>query len=457
MLRVNGRQGRAGRPWRSACATRRPSASRSPSGVNEGDHPAGRRRAGDHAGHAACKLRDAGDRRSAAAEAAVMFISDFAIKRPVITIVTMLALVVFGIFALTQLEDRRVPGRAAPGRRRLDAVSGRVARQRRARGDRADRGRRSPASAASTRSTSNSLDGFGVDHRRSSSSRRTCRRRRRRSATRSPRSATTCRRRWRSRSSRGSIRPTCRSCRWRCRRQTLTGPELTRLADPDITRRLRGIPGVARGEGGRRHRARADRRAPAARAAGAGVSVAQVVQALQAQNLAAPVGRLNGELDERTIRLRGRLEKPADFAQLRSRSRNGRVVRLGDVADVTTAPRSRAPRRSTTARKRSASTSRSRRATARPRSPTTIREKVERDPDDAAAGRRRCASCATPARASTHSVAQRRGGAGRGRGAHGARRVPVPELVALDGHHRPGAAGVGAGVVRRGAGRSASR
>ena len=30
-----------------------------------------------------------------------------------------------------------------------------------------------------------------------------------------------------------------------------------------------------------------------------------------------------------------------------------------------------------------------------------------------------------------------------------ARRVPVPQLLALDGHHRPGAAGVGAGVVRR--------
>ena len=30
------------------------------------------------------------------------------------------------------------------------------------------------------------------------------------------------------------------------------GPELTLLADPGITRQLRGIPGVARGAGGRR-------------------------------------------------------------------------------------------------------------------------------------------------------------------------------------------------------------
>ena len=45
--------------------------------------------------------------------------------------------------------------------------------------------------------------------------------------------------------------------------------------------------------------------------------------------------------------------------------------------------------------------------------------------------------------------AQRRGGADRGRAAHRARRLPVPELVALDGHHRSRAAGVGARVVRR--------
>ena len=49
------------------------------------------------------------------------------------------------------------------------------------------------------------------------------------------------------------------------------------------------------------------------------------------------------------------------------------------------------------------------------------------------------------------SVAERPGGAGRRRGAHGPGGVPVPELLALDRHHRPGAAGVGARLVRRGA------
>ena len=40
-----------------------------------------------------------------------MFISDFAIKRPMITVVTMVALVVFGLFALMNLEVVRA---AAP-------------------------------------------------------------------------------------------------------------------------------------------------------------------------------------------------------------------------------------------------------------------------------------------------------------------------------------------------------
>ena len=69
----------------------------------------------------------------------------------------------------------------------------------------------------------------------------------------------------------------------------------------------------------------------------AGVSVAQVVQALQPQNLAAPVGRVNGTLDERAIRLSGRLENAAGVRQPRRRrsqrpahsARPGRHVRDG--------------------------------------------------------------------------------------------------------------------------------
>jgi HAE1 family hydrophobic/amphiphilic exporter-1 len=115
---------------------------------------------------------------------------------------------------------------------------------------------------------------------------------------------------------------------------TLTGAELTRLADPALTRALRGVKGVAEVTvvGGIERELTVELRPGALQAAG--VSVAEVVQAVQVQNLAAPVGRVNGEFDERTIRLKGRLAGPDDFARLIVADRGGRLIRLGDVADV---------------------------------------------------------------------------------------------------------------------------
>ncbi|HZL94386.1 MAG TPA: efflux RND transporter permease subunit, partial [Vicinamibacterales bacterium] len=114
----------------------------------------------------------------------------------------------------------------------------------------------------------------------------------------------------------------------------LNGAELTRIADPDITRRLRAISGVASVDlvGAIERELVVEIRPRDLQATG--VSVAQVVQALQSQNLASPVGRLAGQLDERTIRLKGRLDSPADFKQLVVSQQKGRVIRLGDLADV---------------------------------------------------------------------------------------------------------------------------
>jgi len=114
----------------------------------------------------------------------------------------------------------------------------------------------------------------------------------------------------------------------------LTGAELTRMADPDITRRLRGISGVASVNlvGAIERELVVEIRPRDLEATG--VSVGQLVQALQSQNLAAPVGRLEGSLEERTIRLKGRLDSPADFKQLVVSQTGGRIVRLGDLADV---------------------------------------------------------------------------------------------------------------------------
>src|SRR6187402_1157404 len=114
----------------------------------------------------------------------------------------------------------------------------------------------------------------------------------------------------------------------------LTGAELTRMADPDVTRRLRGISGVATVNlvGAIERELVVEIRPRDLEATG--VSVGQLVQALQSQNLASPVGRLEGSLEERTIRLKGRLDSPADFKQLVVSQTKGRVVRLGDLADV---------------------------------------------------------------------------------------------------------------------------
>jgi HAE1 family hydrophobic/amphiphilic exporter-1 len=114
----------------------------------------------------------------------------------------------------------------------------------------------------------------------------------------------------------------------------LTGAELTRIADPDITRRLRAVSGVASVDlvGAIERELVVEIRPRDLQATG--VSVAQLVQALQSQNLASPVGRLAGQLDERTIRLKGRLDSPADFKQLVVSQSNGRIIRLGDLADV---------------------------------------------------------------------------------------------------------------------------
>ncbi|MBI3504377.1 MAG: efflux RND transporter permease subunit [Proteobacteria bacterium] len=113
---------------------------------------------------------------------------------------------------------------------------------------------------------------------------------------------------------------------------SIDAPRLTRLADPGITKELRGIGGVAEADvvGGVLREMTVELKPQAMQAAG--LSVAQVVAALQAQNLAVPVGKVNGAVDERSIRLKGKLESAADFNDIVVDQRNGRTVRLGEIA-----------------------------------------------------------------------------------------------------------------------------
>jgi HAE1 family hydrophobic/amphiphilic exporter-1 len=113
---------------------------------------------------------------------------------------------------------------------------------------------------------------------------------------------------------------------------TVPVPALTRVADELVKRELRAVQGVAdvRIAGGQVRELTVELR-PEAMAA-AGVSAADVVGALQAQNLAAPVGRVNAALAEQSIRLQGRLDTPEEFEEIAIATRGGQVVRLGQVA-----------------------------------------------------------------------------------------------------------------------------
>ena len=96
---------------------------------------------------------------------------------------------------------------------------------------------------------------------------------------------------------------------------------LTRIADPMIVARPAHRAGRGAGDGGRRGGARAHGPAPAGRPAGGRRDRGRRwCRRCEAQNLAAPVGRLNGALDERAIRLKGRLD---DAGGLRAAGRGG--------------------------------------------------------------------------------------------------------------------------------------
>lgn len=115
---------------------------------------------------------------------------------------------------------------------------------------------------------------------------------------------------------------------------TLDAKALTAIADPEIVGAFRSVPGVAQATviGGNYPEMTVAVRPAAMQAAGIGIN--EVVQAIGVQNLAAPVGRLNGALEEQSIRLQGKLTDAAAFRQLVVAERGGRLIRLGDIADV---------------------------------------------------------------------------------------------------------------------------
>jgi HAE1 family hydrophobic/amphiphilic exporter-1 len=261
-----------------------------------------------------------------------MFISDLAIRRPVLTIVSMVALVVFGLVSFVLLQTDEFPDVAVPIVVVATPYPG-------ASPDNVEREIVEPMEEAIsgisgvTRVTSNALDGFAsivveFDYDRDLQE-----------ASQEIRDKLS------------EIRndlpvemeepiltkvnpvdfPIISAA---MSSDTLSVEQLSVLADPGITRRLRSLSGVGSVDvvGADIREMTVDLH-PTALAA-ANVGIGEVVAALSTQNLAAPVGRLLGKHDERTIRLGGRVLTAEEFRTIVVATRNGRVVRLGDVADV---------------------------------------------------------------------------------------------------------------------------
>ncbi|MEZ4401751.1 MAG: efflux RND transporter permease subunit [Kofleriaceae bacterium] len=183
------------------------------------------------------------------------------------------------------------------------------------------------------------------------------------------------------------------------------------------------------------------------------LGIAQVAQAL-AQSLAAPVGAPDRALRQRTIRLRGRLETAADFRPAEVLAAGTSVVRLGGVATV--GPGAEDARSAALYDGHAAVAIDIKKAAGY--STTDVSAKI-----GAKLAELRAALVAKHADIRLEvvrdsgvrvdaSVSGNQKLAHRGRAAHHLGGVRVPQVVAVDGDHRAGAAGVGDRVVHHGPG-----
>jgi hydrophobe/amphiphile efflux-1 (HAE1) family protein len=115
---------------------------------------------------------------------------------------------------------------------------------------------------------------------------------------------------------------------------TQTKAEISRLAEDVLADRFRSIDGVSTVtvNGSLKRELSVLLRADKLREYN--VSVGEVTSALQRQNTNAPVGKVRGVLDEKSIRLVGRIERPEDFQQVVVKRNGEQIVRLNQVAEI---------------------------------------------------------------------------------------------------------------------------
>ncbi len=110
--------------------------------------------------------------------------------------------------------------------------------------------------------------------------------------------------------------------------------EISRLAEDQIADKFRGIPGVAQVNVNGSLRRELSVLLHAQKLREVNLSVTEVVNALRTQNTAAPVGKIRGALEDQSIRLLGRIETPAEFQQIVIKRSGNELIRLGQVATI---------------------------------------------------------------------------------------------------------------------------
>jgi HAE1 family hydrophobic/amphiphilic exporter-1 len=111
-------------------------------------------------------------------------------------------------------------------------------------------------------------------------------------------------------------------------------PQLTVLADEDLRRALESVAGVGevRITGGLEREVRVFVQPDRMQAVG--VSVPEIMSALQRQNLEVPAGRIERDAAERLVRVTGRITEARQFGDVFIADRLGRPIQLKDVARV---------------------------------------------------------------------------------------------------------------------------
>ena len=116
--------------------------------------------------------------------------------------------------------------------------------------------------------------------------------------------------------------------------KTLSHAAISRLAEDKLADRFRALNGVSvvNVNGALRRELSVLLRADKLREHN--VSVSDVTAALRMQNTNAPVGKVRGQLEEKAIRLVGRIEHPDEFRDVVVKRNGDQLVRLGQVAQI---------------------------------------------------------------------------------------------------------------------------